>query len=97
MNNSIKALAKEAKQRMRVSGAPDNKSTLPELWQEEERVYRVVCRMMQRNEVVTDPIMQVADPAVWPHLEGVEKERYVLRLSEVYLRAVERYRDAHAE
>ena len=92
MNNSIKDLAKQAKFRMRVSGAPENKSTLPDVAQEEERVYRIVCRLEESDEVVTDPIMQVADPAVWRTLSGVGRERYVLNLSDVYLRQLERYR-----
>ena len=92
MKNSIKALAKEAKQRMRLSGTPEDRSTLADVAREEERVYRIVCRMMEGGEVVTDPIMQVADPAIWRQCEGVKRERYVLNLSDVYLRQLERYR-----
>ena len=95
MKNSIKDLAKQAKNRMRVSGAPEDRSTLPDVAREEERVFRVVCRMMAENRVITDPIMQVVDPAKWRTLEGLARERYVLNISSVYLRQLDRYRREH--
>ena len=91
MKNSIKALAKEAKQRMRQSGAPEDRSTLADIVQEEERVYRIVCRLQATEGVITNPIMQVADPVLWKALSGVERERYVLNLSDVYRKEVARY------
>ena len=94
MKNSIKDLAKQAKNRMRVSGAPEDKSTLPDVSREEERVYAIICRIMESNEVITDPIMQVADPVKWRQCTGVNRERYVLNLSDVYLRQLDRYRRA---
>ena len=94
MKNSIKDLAKQAKNRMRVSGAPEDKSTLPDVAREEERVYNIVCRMMEGGEVITDPIMQIADPVKWRDCTGVKRERYVLDLSDVYLRQLDRYRKA---
>ena len=92
MKNSIKALAKEAKQRMRLSGAPEDRSTIADVAREEERVYRIVCRLEEEQGVVTNPIMQVADQALWKTLKGVERERYVLNLAEVYHKEVARYR-----
>lgn len=92
MKNSIKALAKEAKQRMRVSGLPENRSTLADITEEEERIYQIVCRMQQSGEIITNPIMQVADPGQWKKLTGVKRERYVLNLSEIYLRQLDKYR-----
>lgn len=92
MKNSIKALAKEAKHRMRVSGAPEDRSTLADITAEEERIYRIVCKMQESGGIVTDPIMQVADPNVWKKVSGVAKERYVLNLSQTYLKQLARYR-----
>jgi len=95
MKNSIKDLAKQAKNRMRVSGAPEDRSSLPDVAREEERVFRIVCRMMAENRVYTDPIMQVVDASKWRTLEGVQRERYVLNLSSVYLKQLDRYRREH--
>ena len=92
MKNSIKDLAKQAKYRMRVQGAPEDKGTLPDINREEDRVYRIVCRLQESAQVVTDPIMQVADPTVLAATTGIARERYVLTLSDVYLRQLERYR-----
>ena len=92
MKNSIKALAKEAKQRMRLSGTPEDRSTLADVAREEERVYRIVCRMETTEEVITNPIMQVADQALWKTLTGVARERYVLDLAEIYRKELARYR-----
>lgn len=91
MKPSIKVLAKEAKQRMCEGQNPDNRSMLPEQIAEEERVYKEVCRLMTTAEVVTDPIAQAADPEKWRILTGVERERYVLCLSDTYLRMCDRF------
>ncbi len=91
MKNSIKALAKEAKNRMRTSAAPENKGTLADISQEEERVFQIVCKLAASDEVVTNPIMRVADPAVWKSVRGVDRERYVLNLSAVYCKQLQRY------
>jgi hypothetical protein len=92
MKNSIKALAKEAKYRMRVSGTPEDRSTLPDVAREQERVFNIICRLQSSGEVVTNPIMQVADPTIWKTVRGIARERYVLNLSAVYNAQLDRYR-----
>ena len=88
---TIKALAKEAKQRMCEGQNPENRSMLADLAREEERVYRLVCRLVESDEIVLDPIARVAQPTLWRTLTGVARERYVLTLSEVYLKMRDRY------
>ena len=88
----IKLLAKAAKQRIRQGLARDDRSVLPAQLVEEERVYRVVCKLYSQGTTVTDPIRQIAQGNLLDTLQGVAKERYVLNLSEIYLRQCERYR-----
>lgn len=95
MKTSIKTLAKEAKQRMCEGQNPENKGLLADMLQEEERVYRLVCRLRQESGIVTDPIRRIAQPSLWNSLQGVRRERYVLCLSDLYLRMCDRYRREH--
>ena len=95
MKPTIKVLAREAKQRMCEGQSPENRSMLADAVREEERVYRLVSRMMLSDEIVLDPIARVAQPALWRTLQGVERERYVLNLSAVYLKMLARYAAEH--
>ncbi len=92
----IKILAKAAKQRIRQGLSRDDRSTLPAQLAEEERIYRVVCRLLSQGTTVTDPIRQIAQGDLLDTLQGVAKERYVLNLSEIYLRQCDRYRRNNA-
>ena len=91
MRQSIKTLAKEAKQRMCEGQNPENRGILPDHAAEEERVYRQVCRLMAEPQFVPDPIAQVAESDKWRRLTGIERERYVLQLAEIYRKMCARY------
>lgn len=93
----IKILAKAAKQRIRQGLARDDRGALPAQILEEERVYRVVCRLLAGDTTVTDPIRQIAQDDLLDTLQGAAKERYVLNLSAVYLRQCDRYRREQAQ
>ena len=97
MTKSIKLLAKAAKLRISTGAAASDKGTLPAIAREEERIYQIVCRLQEEEQTVIDPIRQIADPKRWQNSQGIERERYVLVLSDMYLRAVDRYRRAQAK
>lgn len=70
------------KQRFHVSGVD---------YLDEEKMYLIVKEMMERDEVVLNPIGCLMDRRRFEQMDYPERQRYVLKLSEIYVKLKARY------
>ncbi len=63
---------------------------------EEQDFFAKVVAILNSNEVVSNPIMRLADQAYMQTLSPREKQIYVSRLAAKYREAVEKYRRLHS-
>lgn len=94
MNKSpIKAMARVAKLRM-LDGYRQpmlDRTLLPSLAKEEKRVYEIVVDILNSDKVILNPLGLLIEHCVYDNLSQTERERYVLRLSELYIKMAKRY------
>lgn len=94
MNKSpIKAMARVAKLRM-LDGYKEpltNRAILPSIAKEEKRVYALVVEILESDKVILNPLGLLIEHKIYDTLSSTEKERYVLRLSELYIRMTQKY------
>lgn len=94
MNKSpIKAMARVAKLRM-LDGYREpilDRALLPSIAKEEKRVYDLAVDILNSDEVILNPLALLIERKVYDRLSPVEKERYVLKLSEIYIRMTKKY------
>ena len=84
-----KAKADEAK---RKKFERDNLISLDsEEAKEDEILYKKVCKMLDNNEDVTNPIGVLIDEDLYNGMDSMAKQKYVLRLSKKYREMRERY------
>lgn len=57
----------------------------------DERMYRKVCDILNRDETTINPIGQLIDKAVYQKLDSSGKQRYILELSNKFRELKERY------
>ena len=58
---------------------------------EEQEFYNKVVEIIESDELVSNPIMRLADADYMSHLTPSEKQSYISRLAAKYRNAVERY------
>lgn len=63
---------------------------------EEQDFFEKVVAILNSNEVVSNPIMRLADQAYMQTLSPREKQIYVSRLAAKYREAVDKYRRLHS-
>lgn len=63
---------------------------------EEQDFYAKVVAILDSNEVISNPIMRLADQSYMQTLSPKEKQVYVSKLAAKYREAVERYRRLHS-
>ncbi len=97
MNKSpIKAMARVAKLRM-LDGYREpilDRALLPSVAKEERRVYELAVDILNSDHVVLNPLGLLIERNVYDRLSSIEKERYVLKLSELYIRMTKKYLDS---
>ena len=62
---------------------------------EEEEFYAKVVAILDSNELVSNPIMRLADQEYMVKLSPAEKQVYIAKLASKYRAAVEKYRQLH--
>lgn len=86
--SALKILAQNAKHRMKTGYVTEeraDKSLLPSMEKEEKRIYQKMVEMAC-EETVFNPLGRLVDHAVYDKLDQSQKERYVLNLSNTYLK-----------
>lgn len=57
----------------------------------DEKLYRKVCAILDRDELTINPIGQLIDGEVYAELDPAARQRYVLELSDKFRELKERY------
>ena len=57
----------------------------------DEKLYRKVCAILDRDELTINPIGQLIDGEVYAELDTAAKQRYILELSDKFRELKERY------
>ena len=63
---------------------------------EEEEFYAKVVAILDSNELVSNPIMRLADQEYMAKLSPADKQVYISKLAAKYREAVEKYRQLHS-
>ena len=63
---------------------------------EEEEFYAKVVAILDSNELVSNPIMRLADQEYMAKLSPADKQVYIAKLASKYRQAVEKYRQLHS-
>ena len=63
----------------------------------EQELYEKVCRLMEREDVVINPIKELVDYAYYNSLSLEAKQKYIFELSEKYKLMKLRYEKEHEE
>ena len=63
----------------------------------EQELYEKVCRMMEREDVVINPIKELVDYKYYNTLSLESKQRYIFELSEKYKQMKLRYEKEHQQ
>jgi len=116
-NNALKALAEQAKKRMKAGGYQDLTPAVKNSYKSsyfyknlysmktklgkmeyfaipdsvEIEFYEKVAKILATDEDIFNPIGMLSEPEVMKKLDYVEKQRYILKLTERYLAAKEKY------
>ena len=98
--SAISELAKEAKNRLKLLsyGGVSKGYKMNVMSKEDCTLYEKVCKIMDRDSVVTNPIHELIDREYYERLTPDAQQRYILYLSEKYLQLKARYmqeRSAH--
>lgn len=89
----IKQLAANAKYRMKngyFQEEEHDKSILPSMEKEEKRVYSKMLEMSEEDTIIFNPLGRLVDHNVFDKLSEIQKERYILELSNIYLKLLSR-------
>ncbi len=62
---------------------------------EEQEFYNKVAQILESDELVSNPIMRLADQQYLAGLTPAERQSYISKLAAKYRAAVERYRSIH--
>lgn len=63
---------------------------------DEDALYEKVCKIMQSNEVLLNPLSKLIDHEIYDKMSDSAKQVYILKLSEQYLAMKERYKLEHS-
>lgn len=91
--SAISELAREAKNRLRLMsrGGATSGYKMNVMSKEDCSLYEKVCKIMDRDAVVTNPIHELIDREYYDRLAPDAQQRYILYLSEKYLQLKARY------
>ena len=92
--SALKQLAQGAKYRMKngyYQEDDSDKSILPIMEKEEKRVYSKIIELEQREEKCFKPLGELVDHSVYDGLNEQQKERYILLLSNTYLKMLNKH------
>lgn len=59
--------------------------------QEDSTLYRKVCKILESDEIITNPIMELVDKNYYCSLSDEAKQKYIFNLSDKYKQMKERY------
>ena len=97
-NSELKKLARSAKNRLKKGywqGASYEESSSEKGealgYAAEEEMYAKVREMLSSDECVFDPIGRLIDRTAFDQMDFIERNRYVLELSKIYIRLKSRY------
>lgn len=92
-------LARDAKSRMRNYSKNSVFEQIPyaraSLSVKEQELYDRVCKLMQREDIVLNPIKELMDNKYYNSLSAEGKQRYIIDLSEKYKELKTRYEREH--
>lgn len=93
MKETLQQMAKLAKQRIKMGYHYEEAlcSMMSMNNNSEEEMYHIVKSMLEEDELVTNPIAKLMDKDYYESLDEQGKSRYILELSNVYLRLRSRY------
>jgi hypothetical protein len=96
-NNELRDKAYLAKQRLRLGGyqasnAVATQATSKAITQQDEKLYKRICKMLDTDGDISDPIGSLLDKDIYDGLDSRGKQRYVLELSAKFREMSERYR-----
>lgn len=57
----------------------------------EEQLYKKVCSILSSSEIVTNPIGQLVDREVYDNMDDLNRQRYILELSQKFRELRDRY------
>lgn len=63
---------------------------------EEQEFYKQVEAILDSDEIISNPIMRLADKEYMATLSPVDRQTYVTKIAAKYRQAVERYRNLHS-
>ena len=87
----ISSLAREAKMRMTKYAHDKGAYKVKTMSKEDSELYAKVCKMLSKNNVITNPINELIDVQYYNRLSPDAKQRYILYLSEKYLSMKAKY------
>ncbi|MDD4351181.1 MAG: hypothetical protein PHP83_03250 [Clostridia bacterium] len=59
--------------------------------QEDGTLYKKVCKILESDEIITNPIMELVDKDYYYSLSEESKQKYIFNLSDKYKQMKERY------
>ena len=94
------SLAKQAKAR-RKNYSKDksiftNISYINSYNEQDQQLYKKICKMMEEDQVVTNPIKELIDKKYYDSLSLEAKQKYIFDLSDKYKEMKERYIKEHS-
>lgn len=89
-NTTVHILAKQAKKRLTLiaQGGDKNNNILS---REDSKLYEKVIKILSNNKIVTNPINELIDKEYYEALTQEGKQRYIMYLSEKYVKLKQRY------
>lgn len=89
----LKQLAANAKYRMKNGYSQEeehDKSILSSMENEERRVYNKMLEMSEDESSIFNPLGRLVEHEIFDKLTAIQKERYILELSNTYLKLLSR-------
>lgn len=93
-------LARQAKNRMknysRDKSIFENMQYLKSYDEHDQQMYQKICRMMEEDRVIINPIKELIDKKYYDSLSIEAKQKYIFDLSDKYKEMKDRYIREHA-
>lgn len=97
---SLYFLARQAKNRMknysRDKSIFENIQYIHSYDEQDQILYKKICRMMEEDRVIINPINELIDKKYYNTLSLEAKQKYIFDLSDKYKEMKERYQKEHA-
>lgn len=91
---ALHSLAKQAKERLKSynkNSVFSQSYTIQTFSHENAILYKKVCQILESDEVITNPIMELIDKDYYNSLSSEAKQKYIFDLSDKYRAMKERY------